>query len=222
MEKRLIIAIVLSFLVLFGYQALFNKANKPAPKPPVPTEAAAVPAVPGTAGQAPIETRPAAVETKPAPAAPAPSQAAVAGKTESDIVVETPLYRAVWTNKGGVLKSWVLKEHMTRARGNGLSRFFDKFFGRQAPKEPAQPLDLVPALAAETGRFPFSVGLDDAALTGLLNGSLFDASTASLDLADGVAQRGDRAAGTHATVPRPTLLLARPISGKRRTRGSSA
>jgi len=166
MEKRLIIAIVLSFLVLFGYQALFNKADKPAAKPPVPTEAAPVSAVPGTGGQAPIETKPAAVETKPAPAAPAPGQAAVAGKTESDIVVETPLYRAVWTNKGGVLKSWVLKKHLNSAK---------------------EPLDLVPALAADTGRYPFSVGLDDAALTGLLNGSLFDASTASLDLADGAS-----------------------------------
>ena len=166
MEKRLILAIVLSFLVLFGYQALFNKADKPAAKPPVPTEAAPVSAVPGTGGQAPIETKPAAVETKPAPAAPAPGQAAVAGKTESDIVVETPLYRAVWTNKGGVLKSWVLKKHLNSAK---------------------EPLDLVPALAADTGRYPFSVGLDDAALTGLLNSSLFDASTASLDLADGAS-----------------------------------
>jgi YidC/Oxa1 family membrane protein insertase len=162
MEKRLILAIVLSFLVLFGYQALFNKANKPTVKPPVPAEAAPVSPVPGTVGQAPVETKPAAAEAKPAPA-PA-QQGAVAAQGETDVIVETSLYRAVWSNKGGVLKSWVLKEHLNSAK---------------------QPLELVPALAAETGRFPFSLGLDDAELTRLLNGSLFDASTPSLDLADG-------------------------------------
>jgi YidC/Oxa1 family membrane protein insertase len=163
MEKRLILAIVLSFLVLFGYQALFNKANKPADKPsaPVPAQALPVTPVPGTAGQAPAETKPAVPEAKPVPA---PVQGAVAGQAETDVVVETSLFRAVWSNKGGVLKSWVLKKHFNSAR---------------------QPLELVPALAAETGRYPFSVGLDDADLTRELNGALFEASTPSLDLADG-------------------------------------
>jgi YidC/Oxa1 family membrane protein insertase len=182
MEKRLILAIVLSFLVLFGYQALFNKANKPALKPPVPTEAAPVSPVPGTGGQAPVEAKPAPAEPQPAPA---PIQAPVAGAAETDVVVDTSLYRAVWSSKGGVLKSWVLKEHMTSARSNGLSRFFDKLFGRRVRKEPPQPLELVPAQAAEIGRFPFSLGLDDTALAGQLNSSVFAASTAALDLADG-------------------------------------
>jgi YidC/Oxa1 family membrane protein insertase len=163
MEKRLILAIVLSFLVLFGYQALFNKAKKPAqPQAPVTSEAAPVSAVPGTVGQAPVETKPAAPEAKPAPA-PA-QQGAVAAQGEADVVIETSLFRAVWSNKGGVLKSWVLKKHLDSVK---------------------QPLELVPAAAAETGRYPFSLGLDDADLTGLLNGALFEASTASLDLADG-------------------------------------
>ena len=166
MEKRLILAIVLSFLVLFGYTALFNKPNKPAAAPSVPLETAPVSPVPGTVGQGPAETKPAAAEAKPAPAepAPAPSQASIAGKAETDVVVETSLFRAVWSNKGGVLKSWVLKEHKNSAK---------------------EPLELVPALAAEIGRYPFSLGFDDAALAGALNTALFEASTASLDLADG-------------------------------------
>lgn len=162
MEKRLILAIVLSFLVLFGYQALFNKANKPAAKPPVPAEAAPVSPVPGTVGQAPVETKPAVPEAKPAPAP--VQQGAVAAPGETDVVVETSLYRAVWSNKGGVLKSWVLKKHLNS----------DK-----------EPLDLVPVAAAEAGRYPFSLGLDDADLTRLLNGSLFEASTAGLEVSDG-------------------------------------
>jgi len=168
MEKRLIIAIVLSFLVLFGYQALFNKANKPAATPPVPTTAAPVSPVPGTGVEAGAGAKTAAAAAKPAPvqAAPAPGQGAVAGQAETEVVVETSLYRAVWSNKGGVLKRWTLKKHRNTAK---------------------EPLELVPALADEIGRYPFSLGLDDAGLAGSLNASLFEASAASLDLADGAS-----------------------------------
>jgi len=167
MEKRLILAIVLAFLVLFAGQALFNKPGKVPQNPVAPTAAAPSAPVPGTAGA--IQEKPAAAPTqeKPAPAQPLAPQnlTAVAGKAETDVVVETSLFRAVWSNKGGVLKSWKLKKHQ-----NSLK----------------QDLDLVPALAAEIGRFPFSLGLDDADLAGRLNASLFEASGAGLDLADGV------------------------------------
>ena len=162
MEKRLIVAIVLSFLVLMGYQYFFNKPNKPVPAPAV-TPAAALP---GTAGVA-LEKKPEPrAEAKPAPAEakPAPDIAAVAGQAEAEVIVETSLYRAVWTNKGGVLKSWKLKLHK-----NGMK----------------EELDLVPALAAEIGRYPFSLGFDDAALAGLLNSSLFETSQSVIDLRDG-------------------------------------
>jgi YidC/Oxa1 family membrane protein insertase len=166
MEKRLILAIVLSFLILMGYQYFFVKPNKPALKPDVPAAAAPSTAVPGTAGAIQEQAKPAPVETKPAPAetAPAPDLGTVAGQAEKDVVVETSLYRAVWSNKGGVLKSWTLKRHKNSRK---------------------EDLELVPTLAGEIGRFPFSLGLDDAALAGTLNTSLFDVSTASLDLADG-------------------------------------
>ena len=97
--------------------------------------------------------------------APAPS-AATEGQAETEVVVETSLYKAVWSNKGGVLKSWVLKKHLN------------------SEKEKA-PLDLVPHLAVEIGRFPFSLAFDDAALATELNSALFEASSDSLDLADG-------------------------------------
>ncbi len=151
MEKRLIVAIVLSFLVLMGYQYFFVKPNKPVepaavttvPPAPLPGAAAAL----ETQKQAPAEARP--VQAEPAPAQ---DPAAVAGRAEQDVVVETPLYRAVWTNKGGVLKSWKLKAH------------------KNSQKE---DLELVPALAAEIGRYPFSLGLDDPALASLVNTALF-------------------------------------------------
>ena len=170
MEKRLIVAIVLSFLVLMGYQYFFVKPNKPAVTPDVPSAAAPSTPVPGTSGEA-LERQKAAaaaVEAKPTPveAAPASDLSAVAGRSEADVVVETSLYRAVWSNKGGVLKSWKLKRHKDSLK---------------------EDLELVPALAGEIGRYPFSLGLDDAALAGLLNSSLFEASETALDLSDGAS-----------------------------------
>ncbi len=167
MEKRLIVAIVLSFLVLMGYQYFFVKPEKARLNPPVTTAApSTTAAVPGTAAGAPEAPKPAPVEAKTAPAAALPAQdlAPVTGQAETDVVVDTPLYRAVWSNKGGVLKSWILKKHKNSQK---------------------QDLELVPALAAEIGRYPFSLGLDDATLAGRLNGALFEPSTPGLDLAEG-------------------------------------
>ncbi|MCX6571880.1 MAG: membrane protein insertase YidC [Candidatus Aminicenantes bacterium] len=169
MEKRLILAIVLSFLVLMGYQYFVVKPNKPNVAPPVtPSATSTAPAVPGTAGAAQENRHEAPAEAKPAPAeaVPAPALGAVAGHAETDVVVETSLYKAVWTNKGGVLKSWKLKNHK-----NSLK----------------EDLDLVPAMAGEIGRYPFSLGLDDAAFASLLNSSLFEASQTALDLRDGAS-----------------------------------
>jgi YidC/Oxa1 family membrane protein insertase len=164
MEKRLILAIVLSFLVLFGYQALFVKPQKPLPPQPAPAAGEIAAQVPGAANAAPEQ--PKTTEAKPVPGAPAPAPATTptAEAAESEVVVDTTLYRAVCSNKGGVLKSWVLKKHKNSKKEN---------------------LELVPALAAEIGRFPFSLGLDDAALAGTLNAALFQVSGAGLDLADG-------------------------------------
>ena len=166
MEKRLIVAIVLSFLVLMGYQYFFVKPDKAPLNPPVPATVAPSTPVPGTAGAVQAQAKAAVQETKPAPAeALTPKDmAAVAGQAETDIVVDTPLYRAVWSNKGGVLKSWKLKDYKNSAK---------------------QDLEMVPALAAEIGRYPFSLGLDDSALAALLNSSLFETSGAGLELADG-------------------------------------
>ncbi len=167
MEKRLILAIVLSFLVLFGYQALFNKPDKTPPRPEVTAVAPSTP-VPGTAGAVQQQQKAVAPEAKPAQAEALPPKdlSAVAGRAETDIVVDTPLYRAIWSNKGGVLKSWKLKTYKSSLKLK-------------------EDLEIVPALAAEIGRYPFSLGLDDTALATLLNSSLFETSGAGLELADG-------------------------------------
>jgi YidC/Oxa1 family membrane protein insertase len=159
MEKRLILAIVLSFAVLFGYQLLFQKKAVEAPAAPTATAETTTPAsaaaVPG----------PAPDKTAPDPKAPGAVSAAkpVAAAGETKTTIDTPLYQAVWSNKGGVLLSWKLKKHLDEAR---------------------KPLELVPKGAETIGVYPFSLledvssappALDFAALQASpLNAALYE------------------------------------------------
>src|SRR5579862_3051941 len=116
MERRVLFTIVLCFLVLYIWQAIFVK---PAPKPLAGTPGAAVstaattgaPAgtlAPGGAAAA-TGTGVAATST-PAPVAQA---ATVVGDTaERDIRIETDDVIAVFTNRGARLKSWRVKHYL--------------------------------------------------------------------------------------------------------------
>ena len=157
MERRVLFAIFLSFIVLYAYQAL---VLKPVPKPVVgalvpASSAAAAPAAGVVPGATPPTTEPAVV-TAPAgaPAAepPAGDSTLVGDTSERDIVVETQDVVAIFTNRGARLKSWRLKH------------FFD---------EEQKPLELVAADLAGTHGLPFSLLTDDQAVTGALNGGLY-------------------------------------------------
>src|SRR5687768_15597465 len=125
MERRVLLAITLSFLVLFLFQRFVMPPPAPVPAAPAgtpnqnasPSTAAPATATPGTA--APGTTAP------PAPSAPqAPAIAATVSEVNTrEIVVETTKVRAVFSNHGAKLVHWVLKEYRTDA---------------------GQPLDLVP------------------------------------------------------------------------------
>jgi YidC/Oxa1 family membrane protein insertase len=154
MERRVLLAIFLSFLVLYVYQAL---VVKPVPKPAngtanseaLPTAAEAekplaspTPAMPS--GPADKPGRPAAPTAKPL----------VTDATERDVRVETRDVIAVFTNRGARLKSWRLKH------------YFDQ---QRQPQEiientvPSQPL-------------PFTLQVPDNDTTTALNGALYAVS----------------------------------------------
>jgi len=97
MEKRVFLAIFLSFIVLVVYQSYF------APKPPVPQASPTGAAAPAVTPGSPTVT-PAASPTPVAVAA-APAEAA---ENARDVVVETEAVRAVFTTQGAALKSWKL------------------------------------------------------------------------------------------------------------------
>src|SRR5687767_7069501 len=100
MERRVFLAILLSFSVLFTYQLFVA----PAPKPPVPTPTE----------QTPAASTPGATVAAPAADAnnQAPGAAALVADTEArDVTVETDTVRAVFNTRGAVLKSWRLKKY---------------------------------------------------------------------------------------------------------------
>ena len=104
MEKRALIAIALSFVVLLGWYWLF-----PAQQPARPAGAPA--SGPAATPAAPAPQPPAAVEAA-APSSPPPQIAAEKGET---VRVETDASIVVLTNKGGRVASWRLKDYRDSA-----------------------------------------------------------------------------------------------------------
>ncbi|MES1254323.1 MAG: membrane protein insertase YidC [Acidobacteriota bacterium] len=108
MERRVLVAIFLCFLVLYAWQAIFVK---PVPKP------AAAGGAGQTAGAVVAGGNAAPDVAATAPAAAGPTSAAVIGDTvERDIRVETADVIAVFTNRGARLRSWQLKHFLDPAK----------------------------------------------------------------------------------------------------------
>jgi YidC/Oxa1 family membrane protein insertase len=111
MEKRALIAIVLSVAVLLVFTQLFPS---PAPQPAKKVVTAAPAGEAGEAGKGKAAA-PAEQATVPAAGqAEALAPEAVPGtplKPEKDITVDTSLYTAVISTNGGVIKSWKLKDY---------------------------------------------------------------------------------------------------------------
>ncbi len=140
MEKRVLLAISLSFLVLFAYQMF---VPKPAPKPgAVRSGVAAGTANAGTTGSSSAQTagQPGsgsgstgsrngiALEQDSPKAAAADANAHVADTAEREIVVDTNHVHAVLSNRGAVLKAWTLKHYLD---------------------DQGKPIDILPALTSK-------------------------------------------------------------------------
>ena len=144
MERRIFLAVILGAVVMYGWQALVMP-----PPPPRPASQAAAPAAstPAATSQAPAPA--------PTPEAP-PTPTAQAVKSESserEIVVETAVARVVLTNRGGRVLHWQLKKFTTPSSG--------------------EPVDLIPSNLPPNEPRPFSLKVDDQAITSRLNESLY-------------------------------------------------
>jgi YidC/Oxa1 family membrane protein insertase len=101
MERRLLLAFALTFLVIVLSQPLINKyARRAEPEQP------ATPVQPA----APAKTAGVPASVAPSPPLPLPSNL-VQASTESLVVVENDLYRITFTSRGAQVKSWVLKKY---------------------------------------------------------------------------------------------------------------
>jgi YidC/Oxa1 family membrane protein insertase len=137
-ERRLLLAVALSLLVLTAYSLLF--APVPPPPSPGPSPSAAPAAVPAAVPTAAV---PPVVEATPAPLA-----AAVSDERERRVEVVAPEYTVAFTNRGARLVSWTLAHHRD-ARG------------RPEEMVPAQST-AVRALDIETGDEPLDGLLREA------------------------------------------------------------
>jgi len=172
MEKRVLIAIFLSFLVLYIYQAYVVKPdpNRQRTTRTAPAEQAA----PAPAG-AELEPRPAA---KPDISAEAAAKALIGESVERDIVVETTAVRAVFTNRGAELRSWTLKRYFTDKppppeTASGWADALVRYVLRQFRTKDKKPQELVPVKVPEGHARPFRLAVDDAAVSRQLSNALF-------------------------------------------------
>jgi len=100
MEKRAIIAVVLSLVVLIGYQYLFVKPPEKKPAVPVEQPPASLGEKPSLPGQPAAGSKPSTIDI--------PSK--IEGP-ERSISVDTPLYSARVLSKGAVVSKWTLKNY---------------------------------------------------------------------------------------------------------------
>jgi len=171
MEKRLLLAIVFSILLLLAWQLVFVKK---APEPVNPAEQSA------KLETTPTQTTPEKKLSDIAASAQGAKAGAkslnikqIASTNEEQVTISTSLYQAVWTNKGGVLTSWKLHEHKN---------------------EKSEDLNLVPVFTQNAGVYPFSL-LDEspealkAGLAGitssLYNSAFYKITGMSRDVKDG-------------------------------------
>ena len=146
MERRLLLVFALTFLVIIAFQPLLRKYLPQAPTPPAKTETqspaqSVAGVIPPVAAQS-QKTAPNSVATKQA-------------SSESEAVIENDLYRITFTNRGGQVKSWVLKK-------------YDDDQGR--------PLDLINRSASEKYGYPLSLWTYDETQRNKLNSALYVAS----------------------------------------------
>src|SRR6187401_2240091 len=155
MERRVLLAITLSFLVLFLFQRFVMPPPAPVPSAPAATPNQNASATsPAGSPAAPAPGSPASPASPVSPATPAsPAIAATVSEANvREIVVETSKIKAVFSNRGGKIVHWILKEYRTDA---------------------GQPLGLVPGGAGTEAIKPFTVTVDDQAVDSRLNDAVY-------------------------------------------------
>jgi YidC/Oxa1 family membrane protein insertase len=161
MERRLLIVFALTFLVIMLFQPLLKKYG---PQPPAKSESAAEPraAVPASVPESDALLRSAGRTNASVPTQTSAPQVAT---TESETVIENNVYRIVFTNRGGRVKSWVLKKYTDDKGG---------------------PLELVNTAATEKYGYPLMLWTYNEELRNKLNSVLYVANSSGATAPTGI------------------------------------
>ncbi len=156
MEQRLLLAFVLMGLVLF-LTPYFYKSPPPAKTTTKSTDqnASATTKSAAVAPASPPSAAPAAA-SQAATAQPVPGQ--IGASTEQQFVVDTDIYRITMSNRGGTVRSWILKKYRDKQ---------------------GKPLELVNEASFAKVAAPFSVALRDDKAADVLNYGLYVAKPAA-------------------------------------------
>ncbi|MBX7223225.1 MAG: membrane protein insertase YidC [Blastocatellia bacterium] len=168
-RPRLALALFLSFTVIIAWQYFFAPPPPPAEPGAGPTATAPAPPASPAAGGSQSPAAPPVADTLPAPVQPV--QVA-----EQDITVETKFWKAVLSNRGGVLKQWVLKQlpggkllkDSKYAELNLVSQYAISHSGTGQGTELGAPLQLTvpaePALDRALNTSLYSVNVPDTSI----------------------------------------------------------
>jgi len=157
MERRVLVAVFLSFLVLYGYQTFVVPPPPPeAPVQPAPSEAtsgaqAGASQESGLTPPASSSSTPVAGSVSPDERA-APTTVVIGEEVEREIVVETATVEATLSNRGGRILHWRLKAYRDSL---------------------GEPVDLVPSDLPPGSATPFAPRVDDDGITERLNSALY-------------------------------------------------
>lgn len=179
MDKRTLLAVVLSVIVLMVYQYFF--AKPPVKKAPGQQETAVLSGQEKNAAVSPekkMQAAPSATVEKTGKII----TAAAAGGSEKDVIVETPLYRAVFTTRGAGLKSFELKHYKTSISGaKDIANTLLTLVGRGKPEDKSAPRQIELVDAVEGMALPFTVSFTDSTIN-IPENALFETPQNMLDL----------------------------------------
>lgn len=131
MDRNLILAIVLSIIIIVGFQFLFQAYAPPPPRKPVQTTEAVPGAKPGTTAEHQGQGKPAVKPEKtqePAiqPRSVKPIQPAASAEVEEKLItVDTPNYEATLSSRGGRIISFKLKHFTVTLGSDELVNLFE-------------------------------------------------------------------------------------------------
>jgi YidC/Oxa1 family membrane protein insertase len=186
MDKRTLLAVVLSIGVVLIYQSFFA----PTPvKQPTPAQQAA------TVAQSQVQQiQEAAQGTSPTASLQQKTAAKLATAqmvtgTEREVVVETSLYSAVFTTRGAALKSFQLKQYKTALENTeDLVDIFYRLIGKgkPVPEGQSRPVELVHVLQGM--QRPLSLSFPDSTVN-IPEDGFYEADSSKIEMTSGAEPR---------------------------------